>query len=73
VIALQLAATCIGLLIALILIAIAFHERGYRRGSKASYQNGYEFGRRDADNWWIAVEAQVDEARRQIWKEEMQR
>ena len=30
---------------------------------------GYRAGRRDADNWWISADKEVDETRQQIWRE----
>lgn len=60
----------IGIVAVNISIAVAFHERGYRRGRKAGYDEGYEIGRIAANNWWIGSEAEVEQARRQIWKKE---
>lgn len=56
-----------------VLVAIGFHERGYRRGVDCGFRKGSEFGRREADNWWCGTDASVEEARQKIWKEEMER
>lgn len=32
-------------------------------------KEGYELGRRDADNWWLDAERQTEEERRKIWRE----
>lgn len=73
-VALFLGVTCI---IWTVASCLYFHERGYRRGSKAgdhdheeAYQRGYDHGHLDADNWWLNAEQQVDQARQKIWKEE---
>jgi hypothetical protein len=34
------------------------------------YREGYEQGRRDADNWWVNLEREVDLERQKIWREE---
>ena len=41
------------------------HHRSYSRGLK----EGYELGRKSADDWWIGVERQTEEERRRIWRE----
>ena len=47
--------------------------RGYERGKKeADIQvaaQAYDHGRKDADNWWLGVEQQADQARLKIWEE----
>jgi flagellar biosynthesis/type III secretory pathway protein FliH len=52
------------------------YRRGHKEGAEDGYQRGYDAGhiagRRDADNWWIEVEAEADQARQKIWKEEME-
>jgi len=64
----------LGELVAIVLIALGFHEWGYRKGLKAGkdegYKSGVESGRKDADNWWIEAETQVDRERQKIWREE---
>jgi flagellar biosynthesis/type III secretory pathway protein FliH len=66
----------VGELIAIVLIALAFHERGRRNGvkegAKDAYDKGYTQGRKDADNWWLGLETEADKARQQIWREEAQ-
>ena len=39
-------------------------------GYKAGWKDGYLQGRKDADNWWLGVESETDQARQKIWKEE---
>jgi hypothetical protein len=45
-------------------LSIARH-RGYTRG----LQQGYKMGRKDADDWWIATESEIDQARKKSWRE----
>lgn len=45
----------------LVVIGSGFYIRGFARG--------YEVGRREADNWWIAADQQADQARQSIWRE----
>lgn len=42
-------------------------------GHQAGHAKGYAKGRKDADNWWLGVEAEADQARQQIWREEEKR
>jgi hypothetical protein len=66
----------VGELVAIVLIALAFHERGRRGGIKkgylAGYGEGFAAGRKQADNWWIGLETEADKVRQQIWREEAQ-
>ena len=41
-----------------------FRDRGYKSG----ISDGYEQGRKDADDWWIGTESEIDQARRELWK-----
>ena len=60
----------IGVLISLGLLACAwFRDRGY----KAGVSDGYEQGRKDADNWWIGIEAEIDQSRQALWKKGVRR
>jgi hypothetical protein len=63
----------VGELIAIVVLLLAFHERGYKCGVKDGSKAGYEHGRRDADNWWISTEREVDQERQKIWKGEAER
>lgn len=36
----------------------------------AAYKRGYEKGRKDADDWWLREEEEVDRERVKIWREE---
>lgn len=47
-----------------------FGDRRYKKGAKDGHALGYAMGRKDADNWWIGVEAETDRARQQIWRKE---
>lgn len=47
-------------------LCLWFHKRGFKRGR----DDGYKLGRVDADNWWLDVEQQVDQARQKMWREE---
>jgi hypothetical protein len=50
------------------LALLACHNWGY----KAGHKDGYAMGRKDADNWWVRTEEQVDHVRQNIWREEAQ-
>lgn len=50
---------------AVLLVLISIREWGYHCGHK----HGYAKGRYDADNWWIGIEQQTDQARQKIWRE----
>lgn len=50
--------------------AARLSERSYKRGFSGGHESGYERGRKDADSWWIGGEAEVDRARREIWREQ---
>lgn len=71
------AALCIGQIVAIVLIALAFHERGYRRGlrdaAKKYYALGFESGRAAGEQWLVNLETSVQDEREKIWREEMQR
>jgi len=56
--------------VAIVVIALAFHEWGYRKGLKLARKIGSEEGRRAADNWWIRAEEQIDRERQKIWRNE---
>jgi predicted GNAT superfamily acetyltransferase len=45
----------------------------YKAGEKIGYGKGYDQGRLVADNWWLGVELEVDQARVAIWRDEAQR
>lgn len=51
-------------LISAIIFFVLIHFSGYKAG--------YESGRKDADNWWLGVEAGADRARQEIWRKEAQ-
>jgi hypothetical protein len=55
-------------LISIALVVALFRDLGYKSGMK----DGYAKGRIAADNWWIGIESETEEARRQIWKKEAQ-
>lgn len=55
------------------LLVIGFRDLGYKSGMKDGHTAGYDQGRKDADNWWLGVESQADQARQQIWREEAER
>lgn len=65
-------------LAALALLIAALRESAYRRGfhegQKGAFEAGREAGReeaqRKADEWWLNAEAQIDQARQKIWREE---
>ena len=52
---------------------VAFHNWAYKAGIKKGYAKGYELGRREADNWWVRAESEIDQARAKIWREEEKR
>jgi hypothetical protein len=62
-----------GEIFAIVLISLAFHNWGYQKGSKAGRDAGYDEGRKAADNWWLGVEAEADQERQKIWREETER
>jgi hypothetical protein len=51
-------------------VSLLFRKGGFDLGRNVGDKEGYERGRVDADNWWLGVEQQVDQARQKIWKEE---
>jgi hypothetical protein len=50
----------------LLLLLIGFRDLGYKSG----FNEGYQQGRKDADDWWVGAEQQADQARQTIWREE---
>lgn len=66
-----LGAVCLFLAILLFLVStfLWFHRRGFQHGK----DQGYIDGRKAADNWWLGVEAEADQARVKIWREEERR
>jgi hypothetical protein len=58
----------------LLVCMYAFERRGYKRGVKfgsdAGYKAGYLLGKRDADNWWIGAESEVNQERRKLREQE---
>jgi hypothetical protein len=42
----------------------------YNFGRLRAYKDGFEKGRKSADNWWLGVEEEVDRERVKIWREE---
>jgi hypothetical protein len=52
---------------------LLFHRRGYQSGVKDGYAQGYEAGKRDEGNWWLRLEYETLEARKEIWREEAER
>ena len=53
-----------------VVLCMAFRDIGYESGYEKGHEQGYNDGRKEADNWWISAEWEVDEARKQIWREE---
>ncbi len=49
--------------LAALAIALAYCYRWGRR-------DGYEAGRKAADNWWMTAEQETDRERQKIWREE---
>jgi len=41
-----------------------------RASGRRGYDRGYEKGRRDAEEWIIKLESDVDQARQEIWRQE---
>jgi hypothetical protein len=60
----------IGILVFLVATHLLFHRWGYRKGQRDTFDAGYLAGRKDADNWWVKLEEEADQARRKIWREE---
>lgn len=57
----------------IVVVCLAFHRRGYEKGLQQAdidEEAAYHRGRLDADNWWIRADAEVDQARQKIWREE---
>ena len=42
-------------------------------GQRKAWQRGYAKGWKDAEEWIVALETEVDQARQEIWKEEGER
>ena len=57
-------------LIVLVLSHLAFGWWRYVKGVEQGTDQGYIKGRKDADNWWLGVESEADQARVKIWREE---
>lgn len=57
----------IGLGIALAILAVWY---GYWIGAKDGWKQGRDEGRKQSDNWWIGAEQQVEEVRKEIWRED---
>lgn len=46
---------------------------GYKRGAldrDVTLQQAYELGRKSGDNWWMGVEAEIEQERRKLWEQE---
>lgn len=56
-------AVCIGFVVVL---CMTFRDIGYEQGREQGRKEAYA----EQDNWWFTAEEQVDEARKQIWREE---
>lgn len=52
-----------------VLTCAYFEHHGYKKG----VEDGYEQGRRDADNWWLGCEGEIDQARQEMWKKGVRR
>ena len=53
-------------------LLLAVRSSACKAGHREGYKSGYTQGRKDADNWWVGVESEVDQARVKIWREEAQ-
>ena len=62
----------VGTLVAIVLIALVFHQLGYKKGREDGYHAGYDLGRKHADNWWLGIEEQANQARQNIRREQAQ-
>jgi hypothetical protein len=60
------ALTFVALLVSIVLSCLAFHERGYNAG----LSKGEALGREKEREWIINREAEMQEARESIWREE---
>jgi len=49
---------------------VLFYKWGYSHGFEDVSKKGYLAGRRDADNWWLGMEAEANRARQEIGGEE---
>jgi hypothetical protein len=50
-----------------------FYKIGYKHGARdrnVSLLQAYELGRKSGDNWWLGVEAEIEQERRRIWEKE---
>jgi hypothetical protein len=54
----------ISVLVLNVMVAVVFRARGHEAG----YDKGYEAGRKDADNWWMGIEKEVEQAQRRTSK-----
>jgi hypothetical protein len=64
-------------IVALIVVfIIKYSESRYRAGEKAGYEKGFkegfDEGKLRTDNWWISLESQILEERKQMWRKEAQ-
>jgi hypothetical protein len=60
-------------LLVAIVAYFVFYKVGYKHGARdrnVSLLQAYELGRKSGDNWWLGVEAEIDEERRRIWEKE---
>ena len=56
-----------GQLAVFVFLLLYFHHLGEKIGYKRGRDEGYNLGRIDADNWWMEIELQAEQARRKIW------
>jgi len=63
------AALAILLLLFSVCSHLCLYKLGYADGKDKGFEKGVELGRKDADNWWINAEQEVDQARVKIWRE----
>lgn len=59
----------ISVFVVLLFLIAVFRDFGYKAGVK----KGYAAGRKDADNWWIEMETEVEGTRRKMWREGIER
>ena len=57
-------------LLILAVVSCASHHRGYKTGHEHGYGKGFDFGHREADNWWVRAEDGVTAEREKIWRED---
>lgn len=56
--------------IVVLLVELYACSEFYRSGRERGWREGYDAGRKAADNWWIGVETEADRERQKIWREE---